>query len=437
ILNPPQDQKPVSLELRDKKLVVQARLDSSTEPVDLVTYNLDPELRPYLHPVKDPSGKVTLTQDRPGDHVWQHGIFTGLHNVNGVDFWTEKQGKQRFVKLLDVTQEQDRVGWRSLTEWVNPDGSIALEEEQAVTVYAVTSPYYYNMDFSWTLRSKGQEIKVGAHDYGGLAVRMDFNGENAHLNSNAERGRETATKRAKWCNVSRPFGDQTFGIVVYDHPQNMNHPPKWRVDDQGLINPSPSLQGEWNIPAGGSKTFHYRLTVHVGPGDAQYFDPGFEEFSKLKFTSVAQSTDGESVALWNPEWRVNAPEFEGTPKKLPEFEGKRNVLMTHPFTGEKAAALEREFLVPAGKKTKLSFNTAAHADGDWELRIYANNQLLRRQKITPDGERWKRIELDLTPFAGKKIPLRLENAADDWYFEFGFWNDLKIETTEISTAAAK
>jgi putative heme-binding domain-containing protein len=45
---------------------------------------------------------------------------------------------------------------------------------------------------------------------------------------------------------------------------------------------------------------------------------------------ASQPVDGESVALWNPEWRIVAPEFEGTPRKLPDFEGRRNVLVTHP-----------------------------------------------------------------------------------------------------------
>ena len=46
--------------------------------------------------------------------------------------------------------------------------------------------------------------------------------------------------------------------------------------------------------------------------------------------------DRESVALWNPEWRLDAPEFEGTPAKLVEFAGKQNVLLTHPFRRENA-----------------------------------------------------------------------------------------------------
>ena len=396
---------------------------------ELVTYVMDPALRPYLHPVKDPSGKTTLTQDKPADHPWQHGIFTGLHKVNGVDFWSEKEGKLQFKRLLDVIQEQDHVGWRALVEWVAPDGKVVLEEEQFVKVYAPSSASGYNVDFDWTLRAKNEAVKIGKHEYGGFAVRMDFDGSPAHLNSNGERDKATADKRAAWCNVSRRFGDKTYGIAVFDHPSNAGFPAMWRVDAQGLINPSPSLQGDWSIEPGRERTFHYRLAVHEGAGDAKAFEAAFKSYSAITFNQLAaMHPDKESVALWNPEWKLNVPDFEDSPVKLAEFAGKRNVLMTHPFAKDKASAIERVIEVPNGKKTALTFNVAAHESGDWELRVYANDQLVKKQIVDKKGDRWKTVTVDLTPYAGKKINLRLENAANDWNYEFGYWSEIKLSS---------
>jgi putative heme-binding domain-containing protein len=428
ILNPPEDNKPIFLYPDDKKLTVKSKVENGSM-TDLVTYVTDPSLRPYLHPVKDPSGQTILTQDKPDDHPWQHGIFTGLHKVNGIDFWSEKEGKLQFKRLLDVIQEQDHVGWRALVEWVAPNGKVILEEEQFIKVYAPTSPWFYNIDFDWTLRAKDEAVKVGKHEYGGFAVRMEYNGKPSHLNSNGERDKATSDKRAAWANVSRQFGDKTYGIVVYDHPSNSGHPAMWRVDAQGLINPSPSLQGDWNIEPGRERTFHYRLSVHQGAGDSQYFDPEFKSYSSLTFQQMASMhPDKESVALWNPEWRINVPDFEESPLKLPEFAGKRNVLMTHPFSKEKASAIERAIEVPKDKKTVLTFNVAAHDSGDWELRVYANDQQIKKQTVDKKGDRWKTVSVDLTPYAGKKINLRLENAANDWNWEFGYWNDIKLSS---------
>src|SRR5688572_25238635 len=364
ILNPPQDNKPIFLMPGDKKLTVRAKVGSEVK--ELMTCVMDPALRPYLHPVKDASGTTTLTQDKPTDHPWQHGIFTGLHKVNGIDFWSEKQGKLQFKRLLDVIQEQDHVGWRALVEWVAPDGKVVLEEEQFVKVYAPmsSSAAGYTIDFDWTLRAKNEAVKIGKHEYGGFAVRMDFDGKPAHLNANGERDKATADKRAAWCNVSRRFGDKTYGIAVFDHPSNTGFPAMWRVDAQGLINPSPSLQGDWSIEPGRERTFHYRLAVHEGAGDAKVLDAAHKSYSAIACNQLAaMHPDKESVALWNPEWKLNVPDFEDSPVKLVEFAGKRNVLMTHPFAKDRASAIERVIEVPSGKKTALTFNVAAHESG--------------------------------------------------------------------------
>ena len=119
--------------------------------IDLLTFVMDPSLRPYLHPLRDASGKVVLTEDKPADHPWQHGIFTGFHRVNGVGYWKENEGHLHFVRLVDEKQLPDRVSWKALVEFVAPDGSKPLDEEDAITVYAPASPDSYRIDFDLLL----------------------------------------------------------------------------------------------------------------------------------------------------------------------------------------------------------------------------------------------------------------------------------------------
>ncbi len=145
--------------------------------------------------------------------------------------------------------------------------------------------------------------------------------------------------------------------------------------------------------------------------------------------------DWESVSLWNPEWRVVAPEFEGTPAKLHDYAGKQNVLLTHPFDREKPAALERELTIPAGRKTTLKFLVAAHEKGDWELRVLANGKPLLKQLIARQGtEAWHPVTVDLTPLAGQKVTLRLENAANGWSWEFGYWSIIEVKSERVAAA---
>jgi hypothetical protein len=149
----------------------------------------------------------------------------------------------------------------------------------------------------------------------------------------------------------------------------------------------------------------------------------------------AEPGDGESVALWNPDWRVNCPPFEGAPKKLVEYAGRRNVLLTHPVSRAEASFIDRTLEVAQGRRTTLSVHVAADERGDWQLRILGNGRELKRQVIDKQGERWKRVEVDLTSFAGKTVVLRLENAANDWAWEFGYWSDIEIRSTDLAASA--
>jgi len=142
----------------------------------------------------------------------------------------------------------------------------------------------------------------------------------------------------------------------------------------------------------------------------------------------AAATDGESLALWAPGWQVDCPEFEGAPAKYPEAVGRRNVLMTHPIDARRPAALVRAINLPREGPLKLKFAVAAHDRGDWELRVVIDGDVVHGQAVDHEAPRWKEVSLDLTRHAGRRVVIRLENAATDWAWEFGYWADLRLET---------
>jgi hypothetical protein len=151
----------------------------------------------------------------------------------------------------------------------------------------------------------------------------------------------------------------------------------------------------------------------------------------------AAATDGESIALWAPGWQVDCPEFEGAPAKYPEAVGRRNVLMTHPIDARRPAALVRAINLPREGKTALKFAVAAHDQGDWELRVVVEGEVIHRQPVNHQAPRWKDVSIDLTRYAGRRVVIRLENAATDWSWEFGYWADLRLETGETLQARAE
>jgi len=276
------DEARIKVERAEHSLQIRARLPGREQWHELATFVMDPKLRPYLHPLRDASGRVVLTEDKPADHPWQHGIFTGFHRVNGFNYWKEDEGHQHFVKLLDLTETVDAVSWRALVEFIAPNGSVVLEEEDAITIHAPESEEAYAIDFQLLLRAKDLDVGLGKFFVGGLSVRMPWDRENprqTHLNSNGIRGRDCEQKRADWCTVERPFGAEIFGIAVFDHPGNENHPPGWRADEQGLINPNVSALADWSIQAKQERRFRYRLIVYHGTAIRETLAARFEQFA--------------------------------------------------------------------------------------------------------------------------------------------------------------
>ncbi|MFN5961047.1 MAG: PVC-type heme-binding CxxCH protein [Verrucomicrobiota bacterium] len=140
--------------------------------------------------------------------------------------------------------------------------------------------------------------------------------------------------------------------------------------------------------------------------------------------------DRESASLWNPDWDLDAPDFEGTPTKLVEYHGRKNVLVLHPKSRTEASALVRTIELPAGKSAKLSVWVASHGNGDWDLRATANGERLAGSasiNAANPGKRWKKQTWDLSAYQGKKVTIRIENRASDWMNEFSFWSDLRLE----------
>jgi putative heme-binding domain-containing protein len=271
----------IKVESSEEKLVVRAQLQDQW--IELAAYMMGTNSRPYLHPVRDATGRVVLTEDQPDDHPWQHGIFTGFHRVNGFNYWKEDEGKQRFVRLADLKEEPGRVSWRAVVELVAPNGKAVLEEEDAITIYAPESKDAYVIDFDLLLRAKEQDVNFGKFFVGGLAVRMPWDKANprqTHLNSSGLRNRECEQQRAAWCTVERPFGNETFGIAVFDHPANPNYPSGWRADEQGLINPNVSAVADWTLPAKQERVFRYRLLVYRGSATRDQLAARFATFAR-------------------------------------------------------------------------------------------------------------------------------------------------------------
>ena len=147
------------------------------------------------------------------------------------------------------------------------------------------------------------------------------------------------------------------------------------------------------------------------------------------FPEDAARIDWESVSLWQPDWKVVAPEFEGTPRKLIDFEGRKNVLQLHPFPLQperRPARLIRTLTVPADGEPTLTFECASHALGDWDLVVQINGEIVQKTVIAPADQRWHQQSVPLSRWRGQTIEISLENHASAWLYEFSYWAELTL-----------
>jgi hypothetical protein len=238
-----------------------------------------------------PDGQGILTEDTPGHHPWQHGLYTGLNDVNGVGFWTEglhpatkdRDGTFHPRPLAPTKMEGNRASWTVETEWRGPNGEKMLLETQQWTV--TDEGGIYTLDLLWTLKAQ-RDLRFGQHSYGGLFLRMPYRRERGGqaVNSEGQVSSEAEGQRARWVAVNMPIegrGDEA-GIVMMDHPDNPEHPVPWRVDGDLGIAPSRCIAGEWALAEGETVRFLHRLFVFCGKMNKDAVEASWKSFISIR-----------------------------------------------------------------------------------------------------------------------------------------------------------
>jgi hypothetical protein len=130
------------------------------------------------------------------------------------------------------------------------------------------------------------------------------------------------------------------------------------------------------------------------------------------------------IGRWARGWRLaaNGDEMEtGVSSAL----GRSPVLITHPVSRRVPAAIERKLRVPTRQPRLLLTVTSfpEQAEADWELRVSVNGKLVEKRTVH-SPTRWEEMSIDLAPYAGREVTLRLENAAGGarpWSWEAAYW----------------
>jgi hypothetical protein len=136
--------------------------------------------KPYFHPLRTLAGDV-LTNFRPNDHRWHHGLAMTCAYVSGQNFW----GGNSFVAgkgyiPLDNIGQHEHVAWENiactperldLTEriaWVTSEGQTWIDETRQITVSEIDPDSgHWILDFSLQL----QNVSGGPLEFGSPATQ--------------------------------------------------------------------------------------------------------------------------------------------------------------------------------------------------------------------------------------------------------------------------
>lgn len=239
------------------------------DTVALLTQHAREGIRPYIHPILAPDGKGSLTEFSPSHHKHQTGLYWGLKEVNGRDYfmnWKEDHWKRRSVRILN--EKGTAVKWRTVYDLLDDKGNSVLTETQ--TWNFSEDGERYILDLAWEGEAH-TEVTMGKFYVGGLFVRMPWHAgiKGVVVNAAGQRNAWGEGQRAIWNDIGIQVPGRTdMGhIAIMDHPDNKGFPSPWRVDNELGVGPSRQILGDWKISNGETEVIRYRIVVYTGDHD--------------------------------------------------------------------------------------------------------------------------------------------------------------------------
>lgn len=274
--------------------------------------------RPYCYPVLLADG-TSLTRDFPmkdtpgedTDHPHHRALMFAHGDVNGVDFWNEgtagpklPKGRTEHAGLLETTDGATGV-LRARNRWVAPDGRLIATDETTLRFRGTIGAR--QLDYEVVIHAlPDAPLTLGDSKEGTMAIRVaqwltpphkykgqSLPGSGRILTATGDRDAAAWGKRAAWCDYSAPHNGKTYGVALFDHPQNLRHPTWWMARDYGLFAANPFGQHEFEpeqkhprdmgnhtIPAGGSLTLRYRFHFHEGDPASSKLADHYAEYAK-------------------------------------------------------------------------------------------------------------------------------------------------------------
>lgn len=263
---------------------------------ELARYHFGADLpRPYVFPVRGPSGRVLTRMGHPHDpfgHSHHNSFWVTHHDVNGVSFWADRGTNvgrivhQRVEALLDDGGEL--VNLISLNHWVAPNGRVLLQERRQTALQLLPNGEYL-MILDLELTARGEPVTFGKTPFGIVGVRVAKSvgvrdgGGRIRNDTGGTNEKEIFWKPARWVDYSGATDDGVIeGLTLMDHPMNPQHPSPFHVREDGWMGASLSYNAPVVVAPEKPLRLRYGLLVHRDLPERAALTKRWEEFVATK-----------------------------------------------------------------------------------------------------------------------------------------------------------
>ena len=212
--------------------------------------------RPFFYPFCGPSGTSLTRMGHPGaeNHDHHRSVWLAHHDVNGVDFWSDRtDGRVRQKSWLCYRDGDDEAIMASLCGWYDGAGKELMEQDVVAALIPLErGEHALEIQIAMRPAANSEKVELGKTNFGFLAVRLaktvsaHFGG--GKLTDSEERQGEKSIfgKQARWMDYSGPVAvgqgpgrkTATEGITYFDHPENPRYPTHWHVREDGWMGAS-------------------------------------------------------------------------------------------------------------------------------------------------------------------------------------------------------
>ncbi len=170
-----------------------------------------------------------------------------------------------------------------------------------------------------------------------------------------------------------------------------------------------------------------KLELSWAPGPVANSRFAKAEMRKIRFAGFMGEMQ-KAVTRFATGWKIAKCGPDMQPGLYAEWNGRRNVLVTHPLERGVACVLSRSVKLPANRQSSLLLTVGHHPNGDWDLIVRIDGEQAMRKTIGPESAAagWAEVALDLSRWAGRTVAIELVNEPTGWMCEAGYWARIEI-----------